>query len=105
MLAVFKDREKQYKVRVGDKIYLDLNDEAEEGATLEFNEVLLTADSDGVKVGAPLVKGAKVTVTVEGEFRDKKVTTIKFRKRKDSKTKRGHRQRYTEVTISDIDAG
>ncbi len=106
MLAIFKDRTVQHKVRVGDKVLLALNAEAQPGDTLEFSEVLLVADDkNNVQIGTPLVEGAKVIAKVGKEFRDKKVITVKFRRRKESRTKRGHRQRYTTAVISEISNG
>ncbi len=101
MYAVIRDRGREFKVGEGDVIQLDRN-RLEKGETIEFDEVLLCSDKDGVQVGQPLVSGAKVTAEVLGEAKGKKIVVLKFRKRKDSRTKRGHRQTYTAVRITSI---
>jgi len=103
MYAIIRDRGKQYTVREGDTLEIDLL--SSPGDTHEFNEVLLLSGEGDVKVGVPTVAGAKVTATVVGEQRGPKLYVMKFRRRKDSKTKRGHRQRYTQVKIETITAG
>ncbi|WP_178863657.1 50S ribosomal protein L21 [Thiomicrorhabdus cannonii] len=104
MYAVIKTGGKQYRVREGQVIRIEsLN--AEVGDAVEFDEVLMVGEGADVKVGAPVVEGAKVSATVESNGRGKKVTIIKFRRRKNrSKTKQGHRQNYTEVKIGKISA-
>ncbi len=104
MYAVIKTGGKQYRVSEGDVLRIEsLN--AEVGDAVEFDEVLMVGEGADVKVGAPLVDGAKVAATVESNGRGKKVTIIKFRRRKNrSKTKQGHRQNYTEVKIGKISA-
>lgn len=104
MYAVIKTGGKQYRVREGQILRIEsLN--AEAGDAIEFDEVLMVGEGADVKVGTPVVEGAKVTATVESNGRGKKVTIIKFRRRKNrSKTKQGHRQNYTEVKIAKISA-
>ncbi len=104
MYAVIKTGGKQYRVREGDVIRVEsLN--AEAGDAIEFDQVLMAGEGADVKVGAPLLEGAKVAATVEANGRGKKVTIIKFRRRKNrSKTKQGHRQNFTEVKIGKITA-
>ncbi len=104
MYAVIKTGGKQYRVSEGQVLRIEsLN--AEAGDTVEFDEVLMVGEGADVKVGTPVVEGAKVTATVEANGRGKKVTIIKFRRRKNrSKTKQGHRQNYTEVKIGKISA-
>ncbi|MBD3755166.1 MAG: 50S ribosomal protein L21 [Gammaproteobacteria bacterium] len=104
MYAVIKTGGKQYRVREGQVIRIEsLN--AEVGDAVEFDEVLMVGEGADVKVGSPVVEGAKVSATVESNGRGKKVTIIKFRRRKNrSKTKQGHRQNYTEVKIGKISA-
>jgi len=104
MYAVIKTGGKQYRVSEGQVLRIEsLN--AEVGDTVEFDEVLMVGSGSDVKVGTPVVEGAKVAATVESNGRGKKVTIIKFRRRKNrSKTKQGHRQNYTEVKIGKISA-
>ncbi|WP_373020507.1 50S ribosomal protein L21 [Thiomicrorhabdus sp.] len=104
MYAVIKTGGKQYRVREGQVLRIEsLN--AEAGDAVEFDEVLMVGEGADIKIGTPVVEGAKVTATVESNGRGKKVTIIKFRRRKNrSKTKQGHRQNYTEVKIGKISA-
>lgn len=101
MYAVIKDRGKQYTVQPGEAVRLDRM-EAAPGAQVEFPEVLLVADGDEVRVGQPLVEGAKVTATVLGEWIAPKLIVFKKKRRKMYRRKQGHRQRYTDVRIDGI---
>ena len=104
MYAVIKTGGKQYRVREGQVLRIE-SLQAEAGDTVEFDEVLMVGEGADVKIGTPVVEGAKVSGTVEANGRGKKVTIIKFRRRKNrSKTKQGHRQNYTEVKIGKISA-
>ena len=76
--------------------------EAERGSTITFDEVLLVGGEGGVKIGKPTVAGAKVTGEVLGEDRGKKIVVFRFKRRKNVRVKRGHRQSYTRVRITDI---
>jgi len=78
---------------------------AEVGAAVSFDEVLLVGAGDAVRVGAPLVAGAKVKATVLGHGRGDKVKIFKLRRRKHFQKSQGHRQNYTEIRIDDIVAG
>lgn len=104
MYAVIKTGGKQYRVREGQVLRIEsLN--AEAGDVVTFDQVLMVGEGADVKVGAPVIEGAKVEATVEANGRGKKVTIIKFRRRKNrSKLKKGHRQNYTEVKIGKISA-
>ena len=75
------------------------------GGNVEFDSVLMVADGDDIKVGAPYVAGGKVTATVKSQGRDDKVMIIKFRRRKHHRKQQGHRQHYTELQITGIQAG
>lgn len=100
MYAIIETGGKQIKVMENDTIFvekLDIN----EGETVTFDKVLLVGGTSA-KVGAPYVKGATVTGTVEKQGKEKKVIVYKYRPKKDSKTKQGHRQPYTKVTINKI---
>lgn len=101
MYAVIKDRGKQYAVRPGEAVRLDLMDAAP-GSELTFDEVLLVADGDAVKVGSPTVDGASVKATVIGEWTAPKILVFKKKRRKMYRRKQGHRQRYTDVRIDAV---
>lgn len=101
MYAVIKSGGKQYRVQEGQTLKLEKLEVAT-GETLELDQVLLVADDDDVKVGAPLVEGAKVTAEVVSHGRGEKVKIIKFRRRKHQMRRQGHRQWFTEVKITGI---
>ena len=105
MYAIIRDRGRQYRVSAGDNVNVDLMGEVNPGAPVTFEEVLLTSDEQGgVAVGQPLVAGAKVAATVvDPEVKGKKIDVVHFRRRKDSMSKVGHRQRYTRVKIESIE--
>ncbi|MDX1655410.1 MAG: 50S ribosomal protein L21 [Candidatus Competibacteraceae bacterium] len=104
MYAVIKTGGKQYRVQEGQTLKVEKLI-AEEGASVEFPEVLMIADGDDVKVGTPTVAGGLVTATVKAQGRARKVEIIKFRRRKHYRKHQGHRQHYTEVQITGINAG
>ena len=104
MYAVIKSGGKQYRVASGEQVQVELLDAAV-GANVAFEQVLLVGAGDQVKVGAPLVAGAKVTATVVGHGRGDKVRIFKLRRRKHFQKSQGHRQSYTEVRINDIVQG
>jgi large subunit ribosomal protein L21 len=101
MLAIIKTGGKQYKVKVGDKIKVEKL-EGEEGGKITFEEVLFLGDEKEVKVGTPVVKGAKVEGKILKTSKQKKVTGIKYKAKKRYKVKFGHRQTMTEVEITKI---
>jgi len=101
MYAVIKTGGKQYKVAPGEKLKVETL-VAEVGAKISFDEVLMVADGDNRKVGAPLVAGAKVTAEVLAHGRGEKIRIIKHRRRKHYHKEQGHRQNYTEVKITEI---
>jgi len=102
MYAIIKNGGKQYKVQEGDILLLDKMS-LEPKATVDITEVL-AVNAGELVVGAPFVKGAKVTLEVINEGRDKKVVIFKKRRRKDSKVKRGFRRDFTRVRITKIAA-
>ncbi|MGQ9660568.1 MAG: 50S ribosomal protein L21 [Thermochromatium sp.] len=104
MYAVIQTGGKQYRVSEGDTIKIEKLT-AEAGASVDFEQVLLVADGDEVKVGTPYLAGVKVTATVESHGRAKKVRIIKFRRRKHYMKRQGHRQWFTAVKITGISAG
>lgn len=102
MYAVIKSGGKQYRVQEGQTLKLEKLEVAT-GETITFDEVLLVAGDD-VKVGAPIVEGAKVTAEIVAHGRGEKVSIIKFRRRKHHMKRQGHRQWFTEVKITGITA-
>ncbi|MCG7201309.1 MAG: 50S ribosomal protein L21 [Gammaproteobacteria bacterium] len=101
MYAVIVSGGKQHRVKEGETLKLEKL-EVETGGTVDFDRVLLVADGDDVKVGAPVVEGAKVTGEVVSHGRHDKVQIIKFRRRKHHMKRQGHRQWFTEVKITGI---
>jgi large subunit ribosomal protein L21 len=101
MYAVIKSGGKQYRVESGKQVRVETL-AADVGAAVAFEEVLLVGAGDSVKVGAPLVAGAKVKATVVAHGRGEKVKIFKLRRRKHYQKSQGHRQNYTEVRIDDI---
>ena len=104
MYAVIKSGGKQYRVASGEKVRVELLT-ADVGAAVSFDEVVLVGAGDGVKVGTPLVSGAKVKATVLAHGRGDKVKIFKLRRRKHYQKTQGHRQSYTEVQVDDIVQG
>jgi large subunit ribosomal protein L21 len=101
MYAVIDVGAYQFKVAEGDLIDAPKL-EKEIGQSFDINEVLLFADGEDVRIGAPYVKGAKVTLEVVRQFRDEKVINFTYRKRKDSRKKIGHRQDLTALKVAKI---
>jgi large subunit ribosomal protein L21 len=104
MYAVIKTGGKQYRVAEGTTLKVEKID-ADEGASVELDRVLMVADGDDVKVGTPFLDGGKVTATVKSHGRGKKVHIIKFRRRKHHLKRQGHRQAFTEIEVTGISAG
>ena len=103
MYAVIKTGGKQYKVAEGDVLRVEkLN--AEANTTVELTEVLLVANGGDVKVGTPVVEGAKVVAEVIAQARGKKVINFKYKPKTGYHKKKGHRQSYTEIKITSINA-
>ena len=103
MYAIIKTGGKQYRVAVGDKLKVETLT-AEVGAQVTLSEVLAVSDDSGLKVGAPVLEGASVTATVVSHGRGDKVRIFKFRRRKHSMKSGGHRQNFTELKITKIQA-
>jgi large subunit ribosomal protein L21 len=101
MYAVIRSGGKQYRVESGKQVRVEALP-ADVGAAVAFEEVLLVGAGDSVKVGAPLIAGAKVKGTVLGHGRGEKVKIFKMRRRKHYQKTQGHRQSYTDVRIDDI---
>jgi len=104
MYAIIKTGGKQYRVKSGEQVRVE-SLTADVGAAVSFDEVLAVGEGDAVRVGAPLVSGAKVKATVLAHGRGEKVRIFKMRRRKHFQKTQGHRQNYTEVRIDDIVQG
>jgi large subunit ribosomal protein L21 len=104
MYAIIKTGGKQYKVQSGEQVKVELLT-ADVGASVSFGEVLLVGAGESIKVGAPLVSGAKVNATIVSHGRGEKIKIFKLRRRKHYQKTQGHRQSYTEVRIDDIVQG
>ncbi|MGB9668205.1 MAG: 50S ribosomal protein L21 [Thermosulfidibacteraceae bacterium] len=102
MFAVVETGSKQYMVKVGDRIRVEKLP-YEVGSEVELDRVLFVS-GDVVKVGDPLISGAKVVAKVVAHGRGKKIIGMKFKRRKNYRRKWGHRQWYTELEIVDIRA-
>ena len=100
--AVIRTGGKQFRVVPGEVLRIPSLAGKAEGDTVEFNEVLVAGDDNGVRLGAPLVDGAKVTGTVVKQGRAPKIIVFKFKKRKQFKRKQGHRQNFTTVKIDGV---
>ncbi|MFV0288328.1 MAG: 50S ribosomal protein L21 [Mycoplasmatales bacterium] len=98
MSAIFKTGGKQYNVEVGNEIFIEKLANVEAGDTVTFDEVLMANGN----VGQPLLSGAKVEAEVVKHGKAKKVIIFKYKAKKDSQTKKGHRQPYTKVKITNI---
>lgn len=101
MYAVVESGGKQYRVEEGATVQVERLD-AEPGAALTLERVLLVAEGDTVKIGAPVVKGATVTAKVVGHGRGRKVVVFKYKAKAHYRRKRGHRQSYTSLLIEKI---
>ena len=101
MYAVIQTGGKQYRVTKDQHVVLEKL-EGEPGQSIDFEEVLIISDGDKIQVGTPLVSGAKVTAEVVEQGRLKKVSILKFHRRKHHMKHQGHRQSYTKVKITDI---
>ena len=102
MIAVIKTGGKQYKVSPGDKIRVEKL-EKEEGKEVVFKDVLLIEKSNKIQIGNPLVKGASVSAKVLKNDKADKVIVFRYKPKTRHKTKKGHRQPYTEVEITKIE--
>jgi large subunit ribosomal protein L21 len=101
MYAVIETGGKQYRVAPGDVIKVEKL-EAGEGAEVALDRVLMVADGEQVKIGTPMISGAKVTATVKAHGRADKIRIFKLRRRKNFRKTQGHRQYYTQIEITGI---
>jgi large subunit ribosomal protein L21 len=102
--AVIRTGGKQFRVSAGDTVRIP-SLEADAGAAIEFNDVLLGSDGTKVRVGVPTLTGAKVTGEIVKHGRGEKIIIFKFKRRKNYAKKQGHRQGFTEVKITGIQLG
>jgi large subunit ribosomal protein L21 len=103
MYAVFKTGGKQYRATTGDVLKVE-KIEAEKGATIELHQVLMVGEGEDVKIGTPYLEGGKVTATVVDQGRRDKIKVVKFKRRKNYRKTMGHRQYFTQLEITGIDA-
>tara|TARA_B100000214_G_C23890488_1_gene591531 strand:+ start:290 stop:607 length:318 start_codon:yes stop_codon:yes gene_type:complete len=104
MYAVIETGGKQHKVELGQVLNIDLI-KTEIGKEHAFKNVMLYVDEDNVDIGQPYIKNAKVIAEVIDEVKDNKISILRFRRRKHSMRKIGHRQKYTQVKIKEIKVG
>ena len=103
MFAVIKTGGKQYRVQAGDVIYVEKLD-LEADSNVTFDEVLLVGKDEETLVGAPVVAGATVEGKVMAQVKGKKIVVLKYKSKKNSRKKQGHRQPYTKIEITAINA-
>ena len=103
MYAIIKTGGKQYKVSEGDVITVEKLDQAE-GEAVVFDQVLAVISDGDVKVGKPVVEGAKVTAKVEAQGKERKILVFKYKAKSNYRRRQGHRQPFTKVVIEKIEA-
>ena len=103
MYAIVKTGGKQYKVAEGDTIFVEKL-EASEGEAVVFDQVLTVVSDGSVKVGRPMVDGAKVTAKVVAHGKGKKILVFKYKAKSNYRKRQGHRQPFTKVVIEKIEA-
>ena len=103
MYAIMETGGKQYRVQEGDVVFIE-KIEGEADSKVTFDKIVLVADDNGAKVGAPYVDGATVEATLLKNGKGKKITVFTYKPKKSEKRKMGHRQPYTQVRIESIKA-
>lgn len=101
MYAILDVNNRQYKVKQGQEIYVDLQ-QVEVGANLSFNRILLTENDGSITIGTPALDNASISASVIGHVKGDKVIVFKKKRRKGYKVKKGHRQNYTKIRIDSI---
>ncbi len=101
MYAIIRTGGKQYKVEEAGELFVE-RIEGEAGDQIEFDEVLAISTADGLKVGQPLLAGAKVEAEIIAQGKHKKIYILKYKAKKGYRRKQGHRQLYTRVKINKI---
>ncbi len=102
MYAVVEILGQQFKAEAGKRLFIHRMEEAEQGSTVEFEKVLLVDNEGEVKVGSPVVEGAKVVAEVLSHVRGEKVIVFHKKRRKGYRKRNGHRQNFTEVLVKEI---
>lgn len=106
MYAIVDIKDKQFKVREGDTLYVPYHADVDADDTLTLDRVLLVSDGDGdVTVGTPTVDGATVAARVLDHVKGDKILVFKKKRRKRYRVKRGHRQPYTQIKIESLNVG
>lgn len=103
MYAIVRTGGKQYQVEAGDTLRVE-KIQGEVGDTVEIDDVLMVVDGETVKIGQPVVDGAKVVAKIADQGRHKKIIVFKKKRRKGYQVKNGHRQMFTALTIEEISA-
>ncbi len=109
MYAVIEQGSKQYKVAEGDSLNIELTEVSPDAKTIELDKVLLVGDGQDVRIGTPYLEGVKViasfkTTAEDAIIKGKKLYPAYFRRRKNSRRRTGHRQKYLAVVIDKIQA-
>ena len=102
MYAIIKTGGKQYRVQEGDNIFVEKLD-ADVDSNVVFDQVLAVVNDGDVKVGAPVVEGAKVTAKVLAQGKEKKILVFKYKAKSNYRRRHGHRQPFTKVSIEKIE--
>ncbi|WP_296826207.1 50S ribosomal protein L21 [uncultured Megasphaera sp.] len=102
MYAIIKTGGKQYRVQEGDSIFVEKLD-ADIDSNVVFDQVLAVVNDGDVKVGAPVVEGAKVTAKVLAQGKEKKILVFKYKAKSNYRRRQGHRQPFTKVSIEKIE--
>lgn len=105
MFAIVRDGPNQFRAEEGATIRLAYRKDAEAGAVLTLDQVLLVGEGDRVTVGTPTVSGASVKARVKGTEKGPKLIVYRYRKRKNSDKKRGHREKFTDAVVESISTG
>lgn len=103
MYAIFETGGKQYKAAKGDIVFVEKLD-GEPGKLVSF-DALVVADGDDIKIGTPIVEGAKVRAKIVEHGKEKKVVTFKYKPKRNFRKKQGHRQPFTKIRITSIGVG
>lgn len=104
MYAIFRALGKQFRAEKGQVLRLPRMQEAP-GTSVTFDEVLLASDGETITAGTPTIKGARVVAEVIGEAKGEKLYVFKFKRRKGYRRKTGHRQKFTDVRVTDLTVG
>lgn len=102
MYAIIKTGGKQYRVQEGDSIFVEKLD-ADIDSNVVFDQVLAVVNDGDVKIGAPVVEGAKVTAKVLAQGKEKKILVFKYKAKSNYRRRQGHRQPFTKVSIEKIE--